>query len=478
MIPREPELPRQIDRSTKHRGRFWIESADGNRFEGTLRFKRGLPKLTLKAPHDGQVFALLTATTIFGELKDGTPITLWNRRGWPPQVARDSTLWQRHLLGFDWALIGIHVSSYESARFSMLAVTFRSIANWSRFEEPLPPETEQSRRPQHRAAQLTIDGHRLSLTLRDPQRIARSGAKLNTWDGHHAHFLVEIEPAASPRYLDVVSFDLQALMTFCYQQAACITGEFCARVGDTRMAEIIRPLPVGEKEGITRRESMVLTPSDLPFEQLIEAWWPAINNIYPVTQVLSKEFYAKGGFLESSATSAVAATERMHQAVGATKEPFKKQYLKEKRQALRTLFVSPNDQHFLQHLLDNSYMVRPSLEVKLRELAEFLGADTFTNLDFSSEEWISMLKRPRNLLAHTGSHVSARSTETAADLYRVDAHTRSVLTLVTLKYFGVGKEGLLRAASALQSAGKARLRQHGVDWVTIPAPQGQKAASR
>lgn len=465
MIPNEPALPRQIDQNAEHEGEFWVETFPKIRMRGKLRFKKGLSKLTLRAPIDGQdVFTLIKAQTLHGELRGGIPVTLWNRRAWPHKLGKDSKRWQRFHLTFDWALIGSHEPDYENARFSSWAVRFRSMATWSRLSDPLPTDTPEIDLPQHPRAHLTVEDHSLEFILRDPQRITEYSGKLGPWDGHRVHILVSVEPAASPKYLDIITFDLQALMTFSYQRGAFVTAEYCSKPGAAVMTEIIRKLPVGRPEKSTGHSQMVLTPESIGFDRLITGWWAAIDDIYPVTQVLSKEFYLKGGLLEASASSAIAAAERMHDAIGPTTKPFAQTYLKAKRDEIRELFHAPEDAAFLQHLLDNTSTIRPSLGTRLRELADFLGPDAFDVLQFSADEWIATIKTPRNKLAHTGSHVSKRDGGAKASLFHVDAWTRAVLSLVTLKRLGVPAQTLLQSAWALRTAGTSRLSHQGVDW--------------
>ncbi|MGG7465184.1 hypothetical protein [Plantibacter sp. YIM 135347] len=464
-MPVEPLLPRQLDRRSKHRGEYWVQEAPGVRFGGTLRFENGRPHLVLREPLEGgAVSDFLVTETLQGELHDGTPVTLW-RKSALSRPLDWSKRWRRHHLMFDWALIGTHEDDIEEARFAFWGVVFQSLAPWSQIAEPLPPETEESKRPQHAPARVSMDGHDLTFWLRDPERRSSSEAPQSEWGGHRTHFLVDVHPPAEPKYLDVISFDLQARMTFSYQRAARVTAEFCAHEGDSTMIEIIRELPVGAKERSTNRDEMVLTPAGLPFDRLIEAWWPAVGNIYPVTQVLSKEFYFKGGFIEASASAAVAATERMHEQVGRTKAfGFPSGFLKAKRKRLRDTFTEEKDAAYLEYLLSCRGPVRPTLEVKLTELACALGDDVFDAVGVAAKDWISSVKTPRNNLAHTGSHVLQRGTDASDDLRRVDAHTRAFLTLVVLQYMGLPKSRLLEAADNLRQLGTLRLNEYGINW--------------
>jgi hypothetical protein len=97
------------------------------------------------------------------------------------------------------------------------------------------------------------------------------------------------------------------------------------------------------------------------------------------------------------------------------------------------------------------------LKTKLTETWDMVPRQAREILGFGRDEWIDEAKSVRNNLAHTGSHVRRRAEDAFRALERVDARTRSVLTLALICQLGVDEAALVESA--------ASIRRHHRLWV-------------
>jgi hypothetical protein len=254
-------------------------------------------------------------------------------------------------------------------------------------------------------------------------------------------------------------------MTVVFQVSAKTTREELALFVTTPALAIARAL-TSEKENAEKASwhSAVVRASDFDPATVWPRWWLAIDELFPLTQVLAMRFNSGGRIVESSVSAAIAAAERVQEVLGATKTRFEPQYLKRVRARLREEFVAREDEEYLAFLLENSHTVRPTLETKLTELFNLLPKASTEALGISEAQWVAQTKRVRNKLAHSGSHVNRRGPELDSQLDEVDEQTRAVLTLILLNYLGVPDDRIRVAAEILHQ----RLAREGALHALTP----------
>lgn len=73
-------------------------------------------------------------------------------------------------------------------------------------------------------------------------------------------------------------------------------------------------------------------------------------------------------------------------------------------------------------------------------------------MTISAHQWIADVRKVRDILAHTSSHVTRRGGDGDSSLLdRVNSQTRAIVTILILKQMGIEEAALDRAAMALST---------------------------
>jgi hypothetical protein len=440
-------------------GEWWPENQPELRYPGNLTTGKGAIVLTVTAPPIGQeVFAIGSTSTLLGAVHtdDGVlEVTLWDRAGYQLEHARNGT---DHSKTFTHAIVGAHIQGYDAANFKYSAVTFNDLGNWGRFRTPMPQSTPDSELPFHTAATLRPYGdlfeadYSVSVQLEYPGRVETNsrfphGAMINHQD-RDARVVFEVDPPAPALFHELLANDFQALLTFCYQSGAPVIGEWIG----SDSAEL---RPYYRKDTFKDRDvrhlghfQMVLTPFEVPFGRLVEAWWNVLDEYFPAAQVLTIYLHGTRGVLEQSTASVLAATENIHTKIGLTQTRFDSEVIEGNRRKIKSALPGAANSQFRAFLGEKLQENRPTLNTRLQELAALVGQERFAALSIDSNEWIDRFKAIRNKLAHTGAHVPRRG-DPSDELELINAQTRPVLALLILSQMRVSEEVLNRAARTL-----------------------------
>lgn len=456
------------DEDAEYQGEWWPAEDRTVTFQGILTFSKRLPRLTIVVGPVGQEFSRLARPqSVHGQLASGQLVTLWDTQGHHLQFVSDEDDSIRHVRRFTHAILGDAVDSYDEARFRYSAFRLHGLDRWSAMEQYLVPRgLPADEVPQYPPARLTgfhtdEDGTNYSATVRieNPRRLEADEEDptgyISTYTGHDVRIVFECEPSAPARVHDLLLFDLQALLTFSYQAGAPLEAEW---IGDSTkgLLPVLRADPfTGDKplaEVFPQR--MIMTVSSVGADQIFPMWWRAVHELYPAIQVIYLYHHGSRGLLESSTSSAIAVAERLHGIVGPTLTKFPEGFLdsqqKRLRKVVRQEFPGPDYALFRQHLYDSLKNNRPTLRTRLEELAEAVTPGRMAALGVDPTQWISEVRRVRDILAHTASHVNQRGTDSAKLLQRVNAQTRVIVTILILRLMGLPADEIDRAALVLR----------------------------
>lgn len=433
---RTPNYVPAWDTSRKLRGEWWSPDSPNQRVQGHLRFKGGRPHLTIHSPTPGQPWASLSrASTVFGELTGGRKVTLWANTNTPMVYLGHASSETRvtHRRRYTYAVLGEHVGPFADERFAMSAVQFAGMKVWSSSPNALDWE----------------DAHLSGLHLDEHETDYRVTVRVEDAGRESSRVVFTVEPPAPASFHDLLAFDLQALVTLLYQSSAPVTGEWLGLMPGTD------GLPVVRRNGYQRRPPrkyvsgrMVATLRQTDPKPLFEGWWGTVDEWYPVPQVLSTFHHLHRGMLEGATAAAVAAAERLHEILGTSTVRVDPKLLKERRDKL--LKEYPSDEAFRKFIVDKAKENRPTLDTKLDELLALVDESQLVALGIEDiAEWRTQVKKVRNPIAHSGSHVARRGNNQSASLHYVNWTTRAFATILVLQRIGLNTEALHGAARVL-----------------------------
>jgi ApeA N-terminal domain 1 len=463
------------DPSHSYRGRWWPAGNTELNYRGTLRFTERRPTLTLKAPPIGQeVFELGRVATLHGQLESGQLVTLWDLQGHHLQherrAAKDGS--SQHHRTFNYAILGGHVGDYEEATFSYSAYRLHDLSEWSRLTTLTDHELPSDQLPQFEAARV-VGMHQedfgvefsVEARLEHPMRVQTDatfpGGAIFDHTGDDVRVVFHTDPPAPARYHNLLLFDLQSLLTFSYQGGAPVLGEWFA------LKDMNDPLPVlrhdsfnGHNPSRKWPDRMVLSAEVGEPMQFLSAWWKAVDELFPTTQIIGAYHHGARGVLEGSVSSAIAAAERMHELLGATKTRFAPELLALRQKEIRAKYSGKEHSEFRQFIGESFRNNRLTLKTRLGELADLVTVERLRAMSINPDDWIEEVKAVRDKLAHTGSHVDRRDNDASNLLDRVNVQTRAIVSVLVIQWMGASEEALDRAASALHA---------DVSWFPPPA---------
>ncbi|MGX9901666.1 HEPN domain-containing protein [Arthrobacter sp. SA17] len=176
--------------------------------------------------------------------------------------------------------------------------------------------------------------------------------------------------------------------------------------------------------------------------------------------------------MESSVSSVIAVAEHLHGQIGPTLTRFPEGFLESKKGPIKATFPSPEDAPFREFLYQALKNNRPTLGTRLNELASAVKLERLKLMTISEHQWIADVRKVRDLLAHTSSHVTRRGGNGDSSLLdRVNSQTRAIVTILILKQMGIEEAALDRAAMAL-SAELKRFAIEGTNTRTGLRTQG------
>jgi hypothetical protein len=457
-------MPRELpfwDLAAEYRGHWWPPGKLDVHYPGVLRFDDQNPVLTIESPAIGQeVFELGRVPTLHGTLDNGHRVTLWDLRQHALIHHPVDDAIMRHERTFTYAILGELLDDYRDAVFTCSAVRFHDLHEWSMFSTPVAQGTPEDEHPQHAAAflvdltnDLTGVQHQVQIRVEHPRRVETSpafpGGAIIDHPGDHVRVVFECDPPATAGFHDLLLRDMQALLTFCYQAGAPVTGE-CLATCET-----------GPVLAVTRRDTfrghpphgqasfqMLLSCSVADPSALLPAWSKAVEDLFPAPQVITLYHHSSRGLLEQSTASAIAATENLHSAIGPTKHRIATGYLAERTKHLLKKSAGEQHKEFRQYLREKLKENRPTLGTRLDELLDIITLERVGKMGIEPAAWSNDVKEVRNKLAHTGAHVPKRG-DSGEQLNRVNDETRAILSLLLLGHLGVDDATLDRAAEVL-----------------------------
>lgn len=449
-------------------GEWWAPGRPDLRFAGSLDVHRVRgPRLTFESPAIGQEFYELSGVpTVFGELASGEKVTLWDLRSHhlahlDSPADRDVSL---HRRDFTYAILGEHLDNYATTTFRYSAVRFHDLHQWSRMTEPVPHGTPLLELADHPEAvlespyaEMLEENYRVVVTIEHPQRVETSDrfphGALIEYPGEDARMVFEVAPSATAGFHDLLLRDGQAMLTFAYQQGAPVAGEWLFVEDPALPLAVMRPDSFRGNAPVHQGDfQMLITPEVVGVAALVEAWWAAVEDLFPAPQVITTYLHSSKGVLEQSTASAIAATENFHERIGPTLTRFEPAFLEERLDEILANYAGDEHKTFRGFLREKFKENRPTLGTRLSELRAAIGEEPLQRLGLEWDVWVPRLKKVRNALAHTGAHVPRRGVDTADELDRVNEETRAVLCLLILRELGLDDEGINRAAGVLARA--------------------------
>ncbi|MET3173810.1 UNVERIFIED_ORG: hypothetical protein ABIB52_001648 [Arthrobacter sp. UYCu721] len=451
------------DESREHYGEWWVGHEKETKFTGFLEFENRAPRLTVISGAIGQqVFNLAHAILVHGELESGTKVTLWDMAGHSLEFLSTDDDSMRHARRFSYAISGEHLTGPDQAKFRYSAYQLHGLGTWSAKDDPVPFNLDEKLLPQYAPAELAISDeeetgvtYSVKVYIENFRRLesssrTRTGAIIN-YPGTDAQVVFESEPAAPARIHDLLLFDLQALLTFSYQGGAPIIREWLAVEDRAQQLDVIRKdsFTGTRPRGHVFRQAMVLSLARTEPNVLLPAWWRVVEELYPATQVVSLYHHGTRGILESSVASAIAVAEHMHSLIGPTRTRFEGGFLESHVPSIKAAFPGKDHAPFREFLYEALKNNRPTLTTRLKELVAAVTEPRLMLMTIRPDQWIADVKRVRNPVAHTSSHVTRRGGDSSTLLYRVNSQTRAIVTLLVLQQMGLDPAALDDAAEAL-----------------------------
>lgn len=443
-------------------GRWWPAGAPETGFLGYLEFEDRRPRLTLVSLLPGQqVFDLDGPDVLHGELDFGEQVTLWDTGGHRLHFLREEGDSMTTSREFTHAIMGQHLGNYDEERFSYSAYRLHGVGVWGAVDTPIPRGLPSEVLPQYEPVLLSgfeRDDSGIEYTakvhIENPRRLEADarfpdGAIVNH-PGENARVVFEVTPPAPARFHDVLLFDLQALLTFSYQGGAPLQAEWLATGHLDKALSVMRwDSFIGHKPvGHVFRQNMILHTGLVDPVVLFPAWWKAVEEFYPATQVISLYHHGPRGILEGSTASVIAVAEHLHGIMGPTRTRFHDGFLDSKKKLVKQAFPSREDAPFRQFLYEALQNNHPTLDTRLTELVAAVTPERLTLMTIDPRQWMSDVKAVRNLLAHTSSHVRRRGGDSSL-LDRVNSQTRAIVTVLIMQQMGLGAAILDHASQVL-----------------------------
>ena len=452
------------DESERYYGEWWPGHDKRTKFHGVLEFEDRCPRLTIISPSIGQgVFGLAHPTLVHGELEGGTKVTLWDMAGHAFEFLGTDDDCMKHARRFSYGISGQHLKNADEARFRYSAYQLHGLGTWSAMDDPIPYGLDEKLLPQYAPAELVIsDAQDTGVTycvkvfFENPRRLEASDrtprGAIDNYPGENAQVIFECDPPAPARIHDLLLFDLQALLTFSYQGGAPLARQWLALEDRDHELDVIRTDSfTGQRpKGHVFRQTMVLSLESAEPRVLLPAWWRVVEELYPATQVISLYYHGTRGLLENSVASAIAVAEHLHGMIGPTRTRFQDGYLESKIPALKAAFPGKENAPFRKFLYEALENNRPTLATRLDELVSAVTKARLKVMGINPDQWIADVRRVRNPVAHTSSHVTRRGSDSSALLYRVNSQTRAIVTLLILERMGMQSVALDAAAEALR----------------------------
>lgn len=452
--------------SESHAGSWWPAERRDLIFEGALEFEGRCPRLTLQSPLIGQrIFDLADAQVVHGELESGEKVTLWDLGGHVLEFLDNDDDAMRSARRFTYAILGAHLETYEEERFRYSAYRLHGLGVWSAMDTPIPRNLPWENLPEYEPAHLESferdeSGVEYSakVYIEKPRRLEADArfpeGAVVAHTGDDARIVFECDPPAPARIHDLLLFDLQALLTFSYQGGAPLEAEWLASEDVNHALSVMRrdSFTGRRPTGHVFRQSMILDTALVDPTVLFPAWWSAVEKLYPAPQVVTLYHHGSRGILESSVSSVIAVAEHLHGQIGPTLTRFPKGFLESKKDVLKKAFPLQEDALFREFLYQALKNNRPTLSTRLNELASAVNLDRLKLMAISGQQWVADVKKVRDLLAHTASHVPRRGGDSDLSLLdRVNSQTRAIVTILILKQMGIEEAALDRAAVALSA---------------------------
>ena len=250
-------------------------------------------------PAEGQEAYAFDAPTLYGQLDDRTPVTLW-ARGFHPIQDRDGgpadeQRWRRSLTA---VLVGAHLGDQDAELFSESALQFQHLAIWSRHPTVVDHDAPA---PVHDCANVSPydASFGVKISLLNPQivrhRADGSGDAIMNGSGNDSEIAFHSDPPAPLAFHDHLAMDARNLLTFSFQAEAHITRQ--RAVSEGREVIVYRhrtsKLSRSQKSG----HNMVVTALTSNVSKIFEAWWSVASDYYPLTQILAGRYYTSRAFL-------------------------------------------------------------------------------------------------------------------------------------------------------------------------------------
>ena len=441
---------------TEVRGKWWNPLSKERVAPGTLTLTDDEPVLTYDyRSHGSEGDRIVLDDTVHGLLDDGRAVTLWDWRVGGPKSTkryvhdRDLTEYERT---FTHAVLGAHCQSIEESRFDAVRVRFKHLKALLRTEEVLAMDAEPS--PSGTAGFMWGDDAPYSIEVSLHDRPLLEYRKYPSEDEPHECFsrflgdeaavVFTSDRPASYEIYDQLLYNMQLLTAFTYQAALPRTSWEVRLPGskDWLTVATTQSLKTPTKRSHFFPERLVVSGEDTAPETLIARWFEAVNDLYPLPQVLAIQFLSPGGVMEAKLLIGLSALEKAHSVLPFKPEKFPDDDLSAlKKKLKRTLSewldetsIDLDHRQRYRAWLSESLHNRKTFAASLAETLSFLEPGTLAALGIQPDEWIQETKKARNSLAHTASHVPRPDSAGGSRIRRLDAQNRALLSLIVRKW--------------------------------------------
>ncbi|HEX5406780.1 MAG TPA: HEPN domain-containing protein [Pseudonocardiaceae bacterium] len=318
------------------------------------------------------------------------------------------------------ALIGVHVSDEDEARFAAAEVSVEDLTLWassSIFEATLgmpdgvPDGSGTISVKPIDSQSVTVDGtqfvlaHLHTLPFFDHRRSGTTGRVRDT-------AFVRIVPAEALSFRTALQSAslIQDLVALATHRAAGVIWLRLELVRDEQAPSDGRPLlrrkvdvlyspPVSTERDADAADPrrVFFTCESLPFEQVVPRWVGAHQRLQSATNMIMGLRYAPARYIESNLLTAVGAAEVLHRRLSIDEAPMPTTEFKQMRAAMLE-HVPEQHQDRFRGVIRND----PTLRDRLIALANRPDAEAISLLMPNLEHWAARTARARNDLAHEG----------------------------------------------------------------------------
>jgi hypothetical protein len=212
-------------------------------------------------------------------------------------------------------------------------------------------------------------------------------------------------------------------------------------------------------DGVVVPTDLVMRLADMPWQDLVSAWFGAYEALRPVLGTLLAQRFLPMQYVENNALHLVIVAEQIYRVLGFDDNFMSDGKLSRLRKIVRAAMTA--DDEFAQHVdrvVNEQLQRRISLDERLRALIDYVGdpARALLNGAEGVERWIVAAKRARNDLGHTG-HTQRLS---VPQLGATARGTEALLELVIAKKLGMTNDGLAKLVERRHRRVTARLARH------------------